>query len=288
MTVAALLVACYVASYEPGPITGSLTEVGEGVAARSYDVGEFAVTLETRRDDDPSNDVLSVAHRSRPERSLWSSVAGESFVAAARGEERVRESSGHFFIQDETEDLHPDQSIERVERRGDGLEVAGRLMNGAGSTEGMPYTLTFSPVDAGRLRFVVEVEEPYDRVYLTYASSPDERFFGFGTQYTHFDMKGHKVPVFIQEGGIGRGEQPITLAADWQADAGGSPYTSGASVPHYVTSEMRSLFLENYEYSSFDLREEDRVQVEVFSSRMDGQILSGETPAELIELYTEY
>jgi alpha-glucosidase len=32
-------------------------------------------------------------------------------------------------------------------------------------------------------------------------------------------------------------------------------------VPHYITSEMRSLFLENYEYSSFDLREEDRVQV---------------------------
>src|SRR3712207_8197510 len=101
-------------------------------------------------------------------------------------------------------------------------------------------------------------------------------------------MKGHKVPIFIQEQGIGRGEQPITLAADWQADAGGSPYTSGASVPHYISSEMRSLFLENYEYSAFDLREEDRVQVGVFSSRMSGQILSSETPAGLIEQYTEY
>src|SRR3712207_6493123 len=88
--------------------------------------------------------------------------------------------------------------------------------------------------------------------------------------------------------GIGRGEQPITWAADWQADAGGTPFTSGASVPHYITSEMRSLFLENYEYSSFDLREEDRVQIEVFSSRMRGQILSGDTPPELIEQYTEY
>ena len=59
-------------------------------------------------------------------------------------------------------------------------------------------------------------------------------------------------------------------------------------MPHYITSEMRSLFLENYEYSSFDLREEDRVQVEVFSSRMRGQILSGDTPGGLIEQYTEY
>jgi alpha-glucosidase (family GH31 glycosyl hydrolase) len=101
-------------------------------------------------------------------------------------------------------------------------------------------------------------------------------------------MKGHKVPIFIQEQGIGRGEQPITWAVDWRADAGGSPYTSFASVPHYITSEMRSLFLENYEYSSFDLREEDRVQIEVFSSRMKGQILSGDTPTELIEQYTAY
>src|SRR3712207_1843422 len=101
-------------------------------------------------------------------------------------------------------------------------------------------------------------------------------------------MKGRKVPIFIQEQGIGRGAQPVTLAADWQADAGGSPYTSGASVPHYVTSEIRSLFLENYEYSSFDLREEDRVQVRVFSSRMRGQVLNGDTPAELIKQYTEY
>src|SRR3712207_8718664 len=101
-------------------------------------------------------------------------------------------------------------------------------------------------------------------------------------------MKGRKVPIFIQEQGIGRGAQPVTLAADWQADAGGNPYTSGASVPHYITSEMRSLFLENYEYSSFDLREEDRVQVELFSSRMRGQILNGRDPPELIERNTEY
>jgi alpha-glucosidase len=73
-----------------------------------------------------------------------------------------------------------------------------------------------------------------------------------------------------------------------KAGAGGDPYTSYASVPHFITSEARSLFLENYEYSTFDFREDDRVQVGVFSSLIRGQILGGNTPAQLIEHYTEY
>jgi alpha-glucosidase (family GH31 glycosyl hydrolase) len=285
LTVILSSLTAYVFLREPGQVSGSLVEVAGSVAPGAYRVGEFMVTLEDGREGDPSDDLLQVAHRSDPGRALWSSIPGESFVSAAKGEETVRQSRGHFFVEDEVEDVHQDQTIDSLERRGEALVIAGSL---AGGPEDTGYSLTFSPVSRDRLRFEARVDEPYDRVYLTYASTPDEHFFGFGVQYTYFDLKGRKVPIFIQEQGVGRGEQPVTLAANWQADAGGSPYTSYASVPHYITSEIRSLFLENYQYSSFDLREEDRVQVEVFSSRMVGQILNGRTPSELIERYTEY
>ena len=284
-TLAALAGLCAVLLYgafirSGGPAVGNLSGVAPETAG-SYQVGEFVVSLE----EEPGGAFLNVSHSSRPGRSLWRSIPGESFVSAARGRERVTQSRAHFTVEDEVLGRLPDQSIGRIEERGGELRVSGNLTGEDGEAG---YTLAFSPASGGRLRFVAEVEEPYNRVYLTYASSAEERFFGFGEQFTYFNLKGRKVPIFIREQGIGRGAQPITLAADYQAGAGGDWSTTYASVPHYITSELRSVFLENYEYSAFDLRDEERVQIEVLASRMEGQILSGDSPAALIEEYTEY
>jgi hypothetical protein len=51
-------------------------------------------------------------------------------------------------------------------------------------------------------------------VFLTFASSRDERFYGFGEQFSRMEFKGRRVPVLVQEQGIGRGDQPITFAAN--------------------------------------------------------------------------
>lgn len=56
--------------------------------------------------------------------------------------------------------------------------------------------------------------QEFNRVWFTYSSEGNERFYGFGEQFSHMDFKGKRVPIFVQEQGIGRGDQPITFAAN--------------------------------------------------------------------------
>ncbi|XP_058003212.1 uncharacterized protein LOC110658267 isoform X2 [Hevea brasiliensis] len=128
----------------------------------------------------------------------------------------------------------------------------------------------------------------FNRICLSYSSEANERFYGFGEQFSHMDFKGKRVPIFVQEQGIGRGDQPITFAINLVSyRAGGNWSTTYAPSPFYMTSEMRSLYLDGYDYSVFDLTRHDRVQIQIHSNSALGRILHGNSPAELIEHFTE-
>jgi len=261
--------------WNPEPLEGRLTV--NGVASQSVKLGAFEVAWDgdTRR--------LAVLHDECPDRTCWASVPGEPFVGATQGAEQVTEARGSFFVHDDRHALLGDQTIESISAEAGSFSIRGTLQGDATAN----YVLSFNPGGSGGLDFALDIEGA-NRAFLTYASDPGERFYGFGEQFSHVDLKGRRVPIFVSEQGIGRGEQPLTFFVNLFAQSGGHWHTSYAPVPHYLTSRLRSLFLKNYAYSAFDLRAADRVQIEVFDDTLNGRVLAGGTPAKLIERYTEY
>ncbi len=264
------------------PLLGHL-EVERKLPAQSHRIGPFTITFTPDQ-----GGVVYVVHADEPQRRIWETVPGMSFVAAAYGHEKVDESRGSFFFSDKaTGSTCATQRLDNIALSGSAVKLTGTLRcSGAGSA---PYVLVFSQVTPNQLGFELRIDDDdLNRAFLTYASPKDEHVFGFGEQFTYFDLKGRRVPIWVQEQGIGRGLQPLTTAVDLIARSGGSWHTSYASVPHYITSTLRSLFTENYEYQIFDLRTQDRIQIRVYSRSMKGRILYGRTPADLIREYTEY
>lgn len=196
---------------------------------------------------------------------MWSSRPGYGFVGAARGEEEITESSGHFYIKDREIVVADSQSIANISTGGDSILVAGQLFV-SGSGQAIAYSLSFRPGLAGQLDFRLSTDDAsYNRLFLQYSSAPSEHFFGFGMQCSHFTHKGNLVPVLVNEQGIGRGDIKDPIINLVLGTRTGDDYSSYVAVPQYISSELRSLYLKNYGYSEFDLRDSSLVQIKLLS-----------------------
>ena len=262
-------------------LRGQLTFDPEQVPSADYEVGDFIVKWRTE-----NGGQLTVEAKDRPGFALWQTIPGEAFVMAVQGNETVTENRGMFKITDQYRDTCQEQFIANVGRgRGpDTLEVNGKLVCQSG--QAVSYSLmllAYPPKSALQLNLAAG----NNRVYLAYQSTPDEHFFGFGEQFTYFDMQGKYVPIWVSEQGVGRGEQPLTFFANLtNGGAGGNAFTTYAPIPFYITDEMRALYLINGGYTAFDLRKNDRVVIKAFGSGIIANILDGTTPKEIIETYT--
>ncbi len=185
---------------------------------------------------------LCLSHISDSTKVLWETLPGIGFVGAGRGVEHVAESRGSFEINDEIQAIWTKQYLSSIISNDSAIILSGTLSRSKADT--IDYTLVFRVLSGNRLQFILQIKDSLvNRSYLTYSSEKEEHFFGFGEQFTYFDLKGKRVPIFIMEQGIGRGKQPMTWLLNFFVGVGGNSRTSYACVPHYISSKMRSFFL---------------------------------------------
>ncbi len=255
----------------------------ENLDSRTYNAGSFLVRWNTE-----NGGFLTVKSVENMDKILWSSVPGEAFVMSAKGDTIVEEERGSYNIYNDRISLFTTQVLESIEKSEENILITGHLLSEKSEKVPIPYTLKFFPNGENKLQFKIKIKnENCNRAYLNYKTKPSEQFFGFGEQFTYFNLKGKRVPIFTREQGIGRGKQPLTLLLNLIANSGGDYHTTYAPIPHYITSELKSISLNNYEYTVFDLRDKNRVQIETFTKNISGRIYYGENPKQLIRKYTE-
>ncbi len=176
---------------------------------------------------------------------------------------------------------------------GDGVTwYQGRFVDQAGACSGLRFRVGFCEAQPGHLAFDIRLSDPeFGRITVRAASLPDERIYGMGEQFLRdtLDLKGRRIPVLVQEGGVGRGHQPISAGVDMASPgSAGDETTTYYVAPQYLTSAGRSVFLENTELSVFDFKAPDETRMEVHAPFVRGRILEGDTPLELVERFTEY
>jgi alpha-glucosidase len=235
---------------------------------------------------------LQVLNRRAPQRVLWQTIAGGNFVIVEKASANIRAfgtPEGSYDIRDSVAAAYEKPTIDAIDLVANRATVSGRL---SGALGGCDYRLVFDAISPTQLRFEISTDANgagINRIRLRLASTPDEGFFGFGQQLTFFNQKGKRLPILVQEHGVGRGRPIVTQLVDVFAAGGGrGPYVTEAPAPHFISSLLRSLFLENREYSVFDMRAVDHLEIKVWSGLMTGRILFGEAPLDLIEAYTEY
>lgn len=238
-----------------------------------------------------NNGNITIAHQNNPSKIIWQNVPGKGFCGAAKGIETITEKAGSFSISDIKTNVTQSQSIESIVLSNNQLKIEGQFL----SAQNTNYTLIISPKSDNQLHFDLQTDNNlFNRLYLSYACDINEQIFGFGEQPSHFNHKGNRVPILVQEQGIGRGDNisnnglvnalvNLTLGTSV-----GDDYTSYKAVPQYISSRFNAFYLENYEYSEFDFTKNNQIQIELYSGKLEGNLIYAENPYQAIEEYTAY
>lgn len=263
----------------------------QSLTTGNFNAGQFTIRISESSHKNPSFEILNKDDSSK---ILLRSVADMPLINAAVAVDSIRmvgTPQGSFEVNDKIITHYGRQTIESIDQQDSAsVVITGKLISDMDSVE---YVFTLKQISGKRLGFNISIDDKknpqINRMFLNYASASDEHFYGFGEQLTYFDQKGKVIPIMVSEHGVGRGLPVVTQYMNLAEDhAGGNPYTTGIPAPQYITSKMNSLYLENKQYSEFDLRRNDRVTVKLFSGKMNGGIIYGRTPKEILKEYTLY
>ena len=225
----------------------------------------------------------------------FETAKGFALLEAAAHKPKVEEKQGSFKIEASSPTLlctRPRDTKAFVSDKGS-LLIQGGFADGGRQCDRLEFEIQVCEKSAHRLGVAVRTNLPevFDHLTIHAAATPDQKVYGAGQQFVHrsLDLRGRRLPILSQEGGVGRGHPVISPAVNLASSgSGGSEEATYYAAAHYMTDSGQALLLENSALSFLDFTDDTAHRLEVFDSSLDAQILAGSTPLELLESLTEY
>jgi len=109
-----------------------------------------------------------------------------------------------------------------------------------------------------RLHIAIKSNDDSNRFWIRFHATPDEKVYGGGEQYSHFNLRHRRFPLWTSEAGVGRSEKSLTkYYADLHDRAGGSYYTTYYPEPTFVSTRKYWLHVDSYAYGELNFRHSD-------------------------------
>ncbi|MBN2050719.1 MAG: alpha-glucosidase, partial [Spirochaetales bacterium] len=188
----------------------------------------------------------------------------QPFITLGEGRASYSMRHGNFRVRDRITEKYPCRKVEVDEAAGK-VTFPGFLEMNVSEEDGR-CVLAFR-----------SLQERLDRCSLAFLVGEEEHFFGGGEQFSYLDLKGKKIPVWVQEQGVGRGFNVVRFAADLHSGAGGDFTTTYFPQPTFVSSGGLFLHAETEAWSLMDF---SRRGTFTFSAhQVPGRIVLGSFPS---------
>lgn len=103
----------------------------------------------------------------------------------------------------------------------------------------------------------VLTSEVPNRFHIRLPLLPEDPIFGCGEQFSHLDLRGKILPLWVSEPGIGRGPNYVKVFANLHSGRGGSQEHTYFPQPSFVTASGRWALMQTTAFCRFDFSQKD-------------------------------
>lgn len=204
----------------------------------------------------------------------------QPFLKIAKDAPKVKYKYGSFKFSETPSEICNQLEIQNIDFSETTIVMQGDLC-------GTGFKMSLTIEQAQTLEMNIQLTDTtFNRLSLVCSSAPEEQIFGMGEQFSHVNLRGHRVPVWVEEQGVGRGDQPLTGLANSQM-SGGDQFTTYAPMPFFISSFKKSFHLHNTTRSVFDFQYTNSMEIEVWDNQLSATIKQMDDPLDLIEHFTE-